>query len=115
MDGCRIAGCGQNANTLCTGGVDAVNWICETHRRKCGCYRCGKYQARCRPNGEYDTSDKKLILCPHCGEECNDEYESGYISEALKGDTFEVTCDHCDEEFDVEPHIDVQYSTSKKE
>jgi hypothetical protein len=113
---CKIAGCDKYAGTICNDTDEVIAWICEMHRRVCSCYACGKYKATSKRDGSLDTDYKKAILCPYCGEECNDEYESGYIGQALSGDSsFEVSCDSCDKEFDVEPHIDVKYSTTKKE
>lgn len=115
MSFCRINGCTTDGQSICSGGTGVIEWICEPHRRVCSCYQCRKYRATTNREGELDTDYKKAILCPHCGEECNDEYDSKYWSEASKGDQFEIECDHCEMKFYVDPHVEIHYSTTKKD
>lgn len=119
MSHCRFGTsdlCDQPGESICFGGKDLVSWVCSKHRSWCDCRKCQGYRAEHKRDGTLDTSYKQVVLCPHCGEVCQDEYESNFWGDAHKGDTFEVTCyaRDCGKTFNVEPHVSIKFSTYAK-
>ena len=56
---------------------------------------------------EIDHEFTSEIVCPHCGYEFSDSWESPNSGEMI--------CCECDSEFTFEREVEITYSTTKKE
>ena len=59
---------------------------------------------------EFDTDGTDNIICPHCGYEDHDSWESGGGA-----DEFEENCERCGGVMRVTRHYTISYSSEKME
>ena len=62
---------------------------------------------------EWKYSYTREIVCPYCGTEQMDSWESSIDLE--DGDAGEVTCDSCERDFEFIVHRQTKYSSKRKE
>lgn len=57
---------------------------------------------------DIDHEGTREIVCPHCGHEHRDSWETGDYGRV---EDYDYTCHECEEDFRVTRHVSVTYST----
>lgn len=60
-----------------------------------------------------DTRMTPLPVCPHCGARLDDWWDGLGLNH--DGDTTDIDCGSCGENYQIEFYVDVSFSTKKKE